>query len=62
MLHLVQCADRLADALGFGVMADAQAPSIEDVLDPLPEAARTRLGNEYEQWKTDVKSRLQAWQ
>lgn len=62
MLHLVQCADRLADALGFGVLANAQTPSLEDVLEPLPEAARTRLGTDSEEWKTEIRSRLQAWQ
>jgi putative nucleotidyltransferase with HDIG domain len=62
MLHVVQCADRLADALGFGVLTNVQAPSIEDALEILPETARTRLGTDYEQWKTDVRSRLQAWQ
>src|SRR5580704_7359146 len=54
MVHLVQCADRLADALGFGVIPDAQAPSIEDALEHLPEAARARLGDDHEQWKADI--------
>jgi putative nucleotidyltransferase with HDIG domain len=62
MLHLVQCADRLADALEFGVLAEVPAPSIEVALRDLPEAARARIGNDYEQWKTDVASRLQNWQ
>ncbi len=61
MLHLVQCADRLADALGFGVLPDAQGPSIEDALEHLPEAAHARMGNDYEQWKADITARLQAW-
>jgi putative nucleotidyltransferase with HDIG domain len=61
MLNLVQCADRLADALGFGVLPEAQAPPIEGILEHLPEAARVRMGNDYEQWKTDVTARLQAW-
>ncbi len=33
MVHLVQCADYLADALGFGVLADAANPPIEGVLE-----------------------------
>ena len=61
MVHLVQCADRLGDALGFGVLAEAQAPSIEVALEHLPEAARARLGDDHEQWKGDIASRLQAW-
>jgi putative nucleotidyltransferase with HDIG domain len=61
MLHLVQCADRLADALGFGVLPDAPGPPIEDVLRPLPETTRTRIGTDYVQWRLDVVARLQAW-
>jgi putative nucleotidyltransferase with HDIG domain len=62
MLHLVQCADRLADALGFGVLPEAQTPPVEDALDHLPTATRARIGTDYEQWKADVVARLQAWQ
>jgi putative nucleotidyltransferase with HDIG domain len=62
MLHLVQCADRLADALGFGVLPEAQTPSIEDALEHLPMATRARIGTDYEQWKGEVVARLQAWQ
>jgi putative nucleotidyltransferase with HDIG domain len=61
MVHLVQCADRLADALGFGVLPDAQAPPIEHALEHLPAAARARIGNDYEQWKSDITARLQPW-
>jgi len=61
MVHLVQCADRLGDALGFGVLADAAKPAIKDVLELLPESARTRLGDDYEQWKAETAARLQAW-
>jgi len=65
MVHLVQCADRLADALGFGVIADAPGPDITEriayALEHLPEAARARLGDDHEQWKTETAARLQAW-
>ena len=61
MLHLVQCADRLADALGFGVLTDARPPSIEYALEHLPERARVRLGDDYAQWKSDIVARLQDW-
>ncbi len=61
MVHLVQCADRLADALGFGVLLEAPRPAIEDVLKQLPESARTRLGDDYEKWKVEIAARLQAW-
>ena len=60
MVHLVQCADRLADALGFGVL-DLPGPEVEYALEHLPEAARARLGDDFEQWKTEVTARLEAW-
>lgn len=61
MLHVVQCADRLAEALGFGVLPEMQGPSVEEIIECLPEAARARLGDDYEQWKTEVAARLEAW-
>jgi len=66
MLNLIQVADRLADGLGFGVLAGAtppgESPSIEEILEPVPEAVRARLGTDYEQWKTELKARLHDWQ
>ena len=38
MLHLVRIADRLADALGFGVLKVARQPTFGEVLQELPEA------------------------
>jgi putative nucleotidyltransferase with HDIG domain len=61
MVHVVQCADYLADALGFGVLAEAAKPPIESVLELLPESARARLGDDYEQWKAETAARLLAW-
>ena len=61
MVHLIQCADRLGDALGFGVLRDAPRPLVKNVLEQLPESARARLGDDYEQWKAETSARLQAW-
>jgi putative nucleotidyltransferase with HDIG domain len=61
MVNLVQCADRLGDALGFGVLQDAARPAVADVLELVPESARTRLGDDSEQWKAEIGSRLQGW-
>jgi putative nucleotidyltransferase with HDIG domain len=66
MLNLIQCADRLADALGFSVLAGlptppAPAPPVEEVLALLPEAARARLGDDYDQWRADLTARLHDW-
>jgi hypothetical protein len=66
MVHLVQCADRLADALGFSVLAgvpvsSVTAPSVEEILEHVPEGARTRLGGDHAQWKADIIARLHDW-
>ena len=66
MVHLVQCADRLADALGFSVLAgvpvsSATVPTVEEAIEHVPESARARLGNDYEQWKADITARLHDW-
>jgi putative nucleotidyltransferase with HDIG domain len=61
MVNLVQCADRLGDALGFGLLRDAAKPAVADVLELVPESARARLGEDYEQWSTEIGSRLQGW-
>jgi len=61
MVHLVQCADRLADSLGFGVLLEMPKPPVEDVLEIFPESARARLGDNYDQWKAEIADRLQAW-
>ncbi|HTW63875.1 MAG TPA: HDOD domain-containing protein [Bryobacteraceae bacterium] len=61
MVNLVQCADRLGDALGFGVLQDAAKPAVEQVLEPVPESVRARLGEDYEQWSAEIGSRLQGW-
>lgn len=61
MVHLVQCADRLADSLGFGVLLEMPKPPVEDVLETFPESARARLGDDYDQWKAEIADRLQAW-
>jgi hypothetical protein len=62
----VHTADRLADALGFSVLAGipdltVPAPPVEEVLEDVPESARARLGDDYEQWKTDLIARLHDW-
>ena len=61
IVNLVQCADRLADALGFGVVKDAPRPAIDPILEVLPESARARLGNECEQWTAEIAARLHDW-
>jgi putative nucleotidyltransferase with HDIG domain len=61
IVHLVQCADRLADALGFGILSGAAKLPVENVLEQLPEAARARVGDDHEQWKAEIAARLHDW-
>jgi putative nucleotidyltransferase with HDIG domain len=61
MVHLIQCADRLGDALGFGILQDAVRPAVQDVIEQLPESARAPLGDDHAQWKAETTARLQAW-
>lgn len=61
MLHLVQCADRLADALGFGVLPEIPRPPVEDTLRCLPEPARARIGDNVNSWEIEIGARLHDW-
>jgi HD-like signal output (HDOD) protein len=60
-LHLVRIADRMADTLGFPVLAPAVPLSVEEVLAELPEQARSRVDADPETMKAEVNSRIQAW-
>lgn len=44
IVQTVRAACRLADALGFHVVATTQAGSVEDILEELPEQVREKLG------------------
>lgn len=59
-VHLVHAADRLAEALGFGILPPVEPPSLARALAQLPEAFRARLENEAEQWKQEITARVQA--
>lgn len=61
MLHLVQCADRLADALGFGVLPEIARPPVEDAVHNLPEPARARIGDDVNSWAAEIAARLHDW-
>ena len=61
LLHLVRIADRMADALGFGALAQVTPPSFEEVLEELPESARFRVEPDPGIWKLEVTQRIQAW-
>jgi len=59
LVHLVQVADRLADALGFGILAPVQPPHLGRVLNQIPDVSRSRLENDVEQWKQKIAARIQ---
>lgn len=61
MVQLVQIADRMADSLGFGVMASATVPDFEDVLNDLPDASRARFSCDPQELRAEVQTRIQSW-
>jgi HD-like signal output (HDOD) protein len=61
MVHLVRVADLLADALGLAVLAPINPQAFEDVLNELPEAARSRFHPDPEELKAEIDSRIQFW-
>jgi HD-like signal output (HDOD) protein len=60
-VHLVRLADRMADALGFSVLAASVRPSFEDVLKELPEPARARMPWTPEELTKLTTSRIETW-
>jgi hypothetical protein len=62
MLQLVHIADRMADALGFGVLPSTPMPDFEAVRGDLPEPARVRFSCDPVELKTEIQSRLRDWE
>jgi HD-like signal output (HDOD) protein len=61
IVHLVRIADVLTDALGFAVLAPIKVQAFEEVLNELPEAARSRFRPDPEDLKAEIDSRIQSW-
>ena len=61
MVQLIRVADRLADALGFAVIAYSSELTAYEALSELPDAFRQRVQFEPEELKADVESRISAW-
>jgi len=57
---LIHLACRLADSLGFSVLEAAAAPSIEQILKPIPPAMQERLNLEAEDLKARIGGRIVA--
>jgi len=61
MVHLVRIADRLSDALGFGVVATVNPVQFADVLAELPEPARVRFHYDPADLAAEIDARIQSW-
>lgn len=59
LVHLTRTADRLADALGYGIVAGAPQPEPETVLEQAP-GARQRARIDLEQLRAEVDRRIAA--
>lgn len=61
LLELVCVADRLADALGFGLCAQPPQSDLSAILAPLPEPARWRLAAQPAELRLEIATRIQSW-
>jgi HD-like signal output (HDOD) protein len=61
MVHLIRIADRMADALGFAVVAQVNRPQFSEVLEELPAAALLRFNHDEEGLRAEIDTRIQTW-
>ncbi len=61
LVDLIRVSDRMADALGFAVIAQPNPLDFGDVLGELPEGAMLRFHCEREELRAEVESRIQTW-
>jgi len=61
MVHLIRIADRMADALGFAVLAQVKQPQFSEVLQELPAAALPRFNHDEAVLRAEIDSRIQTW-
>lgn len=61
LVDLIRTADRMADALGFAVVAQADPLQFGQVLQELPEGALLRFHYEEEELRSEIDSRIQTW-
>jgi putative nucleotidyltransferase with HDIG domain len=61
MVHLVRIADLLADALGLAVLEPINPQTFEEVLNQLPESARSHFRPDPETLKAEIDARIQSW-
>jgi putative nucleotidyltransferase with HDIG domain len=61
LVNLVRIADRMADALGFAVVAQVNQPKYGEVLEELPEGALSRFHYDEEELRAEIDMRIQTW-
>ena len=61
LVDLIRTADRMADALGFAVVAQANPLQFPEVLQELPEGALLRFHYEEEELRSEIEVRIQSW-
>jgi len=61
LVDLIRTADRMADALGFAVVAQANPLQFGEVLQELPEGALSRFHYEEEELRSEIDVRIQSW-
>lgn len=61
MVHLVRCADRMADALGFAVVAPCEALEFAAVCEEFAACSDARFDKDPEELKTEIMITLAAW-
>jgi len=61
MVHLIRIADRMADTLGFAVVAPLNAVQFADVVEELPDGTRDRFHSDAEELSAEIDVRIQSW-
>jgi HD-like signal output (HDOD) protein len=61
LVDLIRTADRMADALGFAVVAQVNPLQFGEVLTELPEGALLRFHYEEEELRSEIDGRIQSW-
>jgi putative nucleotidyltransferase with HDIG domain len=61
LVRLIRIADRMADALGFAVIAHPNPLDFGEVLGELPEGALVRFNCEQDELKAEIDTRIQTW-
>lgn len=61
MVHLVRCADRMADALGFAVVAPREELAFAAVCEEFAAGSGARFDKDPEELKTEIMFKFVAW-